>query len=100
MDLLLHELGRNLGNSLRTPFRPAIVDRHGVTVSPTEFAQSIGKSSAQCGIGRNGKPHERDGRPLARLLRPRRKRPDGYRAADERDELTPPCMSRKQHIEG
>jgi len=34
------------------------------------------------------------------LLRLRRARPCCRRAANKCDELTPPCMSGKQHIEG
>ena len=30
----------------------------------------------------------------------RRKRPRGRRAAEERDELAPPCMTGKEHCEG
>jgi hypothetical protein len=33
------------------------------------------------------------------LLRVGRKRPRGGRATEQRDELAPLCMSRKQHIE-
>jgi hypothetical protein len=35
-----------------------------------------------------------------RLLRARCERPRGCRAAEQRDELAPPCMSRKEHCEG
>src|SRR5215831_297846 len=34
------------------------------------------------------------------LLRERCEPPHGCRATDKRNELAPPCMSRKQHIEG
>src|SRR5262244_2463051 len=35
-----------------------------------------------------------------RLLRPRRERPRRRRAAEQRDERAPPCMSGKEHCEG
>ena len=35
-----------------------------------------------------------------RLLRPRVNRPNESGAAEKRDEVAPPCMSRKQHSEG
>jgi hypothetical protein len=35
-----------------------------------------------------------------RLLRMRRKRPRRRRAAEERDELAPLCMTEKEHAEG
>ena len=41
MDLLLRDFGRNLGEVLRTSLAPAIFDRDGATVNPTEFAQSL-----------------------------------------------------------
>jgi hypothetical protein len=37
---------------------------------------------------------------FALLLRPRRERPRGRRAAKQRDERAAPCMSGKQHSEG
>jgi hypothetical protein len=84
MDLLLHELRRNLGDALRTPFRPAIIDRDGATVSPTEFAQSLDKSTPIWTVGRSVKEHERDGRPLARLLCPGGRRARDRYAAKKR----------------
>jgi len=47
-----------------------------------------------CGIIQNT-----DGRGTS-LLRPRRERPRSSRAAEQRDELAPSCMSRKEHCEG
>jgi hypothetical protein len=34
------------------------------------------------------------------LLRARRDRPRNYRSTEQRDELSPPCMSRKEYCEG
>src|SRR5262249_13740897 len=53
MDLFLGKLGRNLGDLLRTPLRPAIFDRDGATVDPPELMQSLGKSSNQCRFDRS-----------------------------------------------
>jgi len=47
MDLLLHEFGHNFGDALRTSLRPVMFDRDIATGRPTEFAQSLGKRSAQ-----------------------------------------------------
>jgi hypothetical protein len=33
------------------------------------------------------------------LLRARRERPGDCRAAEERDEIAPPCMTQKEHCE-
>src|SRR6516225_2560115 len=47
------------------------------------------------------KAHEHADQPYpVRLLRTREKRPCNRGATKERNELAPPCMSRKQHSEG
>ena len=44
IDLEPDELGRDLGIALAAPLRPAILDRDGAALDPTEFAQSLHKS--------------------------------------------------------
>jgi hypothetical protein len=41
MDLEPHELGRDLGVALVVSLRPAILDRNGAALDPTEFAQPL-----------------------------------------------------------
>src|SRR5215467_1340637 len=90
MDLLLHEFGRNFGDALRTCLRPAFLDRDGATFNPTEFTQSLGKSSApRIGYSVSANEYERNGRPLARLLPPRDKRARDRYAAKKRKEFAP-----------
>src|SRR5262249_13980178 len=89
LDLLLHELGRNLGDALRTSVRPVILDCDCATVNPPEFTQSLSKSSNRWRIDQGAIHYKRDGRPLAHLLRSRRERPCDTRA-HKRDELAPP----------
>ena len=50
----------------------------------TEFAQSLDKSAPIWTVGRRAKEHERDGRPLARLLCPGGKRARDRYAAKKR----------------
>jgi hypothetical protein len=45
IDLQPDKLGRDFGIALGTALRPTIFDRNGATLNPTEFTQSIYKSS-------------------------------------------------------
>src|SRR5437899_9951998 len=45
IDVEPNELGRDLGVALGAALRPAILDRDGATLDPTEFAQACHKSS-------------------------------------------------------
>src|SRR6516162_8911188 len=84
----LDKLNRNLGVAVAAVLRPARLDRDRATLDPTEFAQSMRKSGGPQSVGRRrGRAQEPDRRQLARLLRPRRERPSGGRAAEQRNEL-------------
>src|SRR6516165_8578290 len=90
MDLFLHKLRRNLGDALRTSLRPVILDCDVATGRPTEFARSLGKSSARhIDQSARSNVYKRDGRQLARLLRLRGKRARDRYAAKKRKEFTP-----------
>src|ERR1700730_2494241 len=79
------ELGRDFGEALVASLRPAILDRDGATLDPTEFAQSLHKSSDPFASGRpRALAQEPDS--LRWLLRPRLERPR-RRCAEERDEI-------------
>src|SRR5262245_8612810 len=87
IDLESDKLGGNLAKALGTPLRPTILDRHGATLDPAEFAQSLNKGGCPCTPGRrSARSKEPNDRHLRWLLRSRRERPSGRRAADERDE--------------
>src|SRR5262249_33510362 len=65
-------------------------DRHGATLDPAEFAQSLNKGGCPCTPGRRtARSKEPNDRHLRWLLRPCRERPRGCRAAEKRDELAP-----------
>ena len=71
--------------------RPAIFDRDGAALDPAEFAQPLHKSGSPLAPGRRrARAQEPDSRQLRRLLRARRERPRGRRAAEQADELAPP----------
>ena len=90
VDLSLDELGRDLGEALRTPIRPTLLDCKGAVLSPAEFAQPLHKRrDVSSPSGNRSRAKEPNGRQLLRLLRPRHNRPRGRRAPEQRDELSP-----------
>src|SRR5215467_7050901 len=90
IDLESDKLGGNLAEALGTSLRPTILDRHGATLDPAEFAQSLSKGGCPCTPGRRtARSKEPNDRHLRWLLRPCRERPRGCRAAEKRDELAP-----------
>src|SRR5262249_24115066 len=99
VDSQSDELSRNLRVSLHAVFRPAMLDRDGSALDPAELAKPFQKR----GVPRALRPtRSRAEKPDRRqlLLRARRERPRSDRAAEQRYELAPPCMSRKEHCEG
>jgi hypothetical protein len=78
VDLLLHELSRNLGDALGAAFRIPILDRDGTALDPTQFTQSVGKGGSPWGNDR--RPQVTDRQLLTTLLRARRERPCGHAA--------------------
>src|SRR5262249_17938111 len=70
--------------------RPAILDCNGAPLAPAKLAQPLYERGDPMPQGRSrAGTEEPDGRQLRRLLRARRERPRGCRAADQRDELAP-----------
>jgi hypothetical protein len=76
--------------SARSVPPPAILDRDGLTLDPTEFAQSLNKGGGPLGLGRRSGPAKQSNGRQLHLLPARRKRPDGRRAAEKGDELASP----------
>src|SRR6478736_8633874 len=89
MDLEHNQFGRERGEPLGVTLRPAIMDRHALTLGVTGFAQSLTE---------RGQGHLRVGRSDTevanhwhrRLLRAHCERPYSRRAADCRNELASP----------
>src|ERR1700730_4213890 len=83
------ELGRDFGEALVASLRPAILDRDGATLDPTEFTKSPHKSSSPWAEERSVRAQKPDGRQLPRLwLRLRRQRPC-RRAAKHAKKIAP-----------
>ena len=95
IDLHPDELVRELGIALGASLAPAVLDRDGAAIDPTEFAQSLQKCVDPCALAYWPAATEvPDGRQLARLLRSRRERPRGSRPAEQRDEV--PALQMKR----
>src|SRR6266511_5927689 len=91
VDLQPDKLVCDLCVALVASFGPANLDRNVATFDPAEFAQALHKSGDMLALGRRRRrAQEADRWYLRRLLRARSERPCRRRAADERDELTPP----------
>ena len=73
IDLQTEELGRDFGKSLVASLGPAILDRDGAALDPTEFAQSLHKSGGP--LGARARAQEPDSRQFSRLLPSCRKGP-------------------------
>ena len=87
IDLEPDELGRDLGDTLLASLGPAVLDRDGTALDPTEFAQSLHERGDPLAGGRaRALAHEADSLQFPRLLRVRRERPRRS-AAEQRDEL-------------
>src|SRR5215472_5092013 len=87
--LTAHQISCEVGQSVGLVLRPAILDRHILTLDVAGFTKALAECSQKvCTIGRPRDAEESHDR-HRRLLRARRERPGGGRAADERDELAP-----------
>src|SRR5215475_982939 len=87
IDIEPDELGDDLRRAFGASLPPAILDRDGLTLDPTEFAQSLNKGGGPLGLGRRRGPAKQSNGRQLHLLRTRRERPRGRRAAEQRDEL-------------
>ena len=89
IDLLPDEFGGDFGVAVAPSLRPAVLDRDGATLDPTEFAQPLHKGGypGAPGPGR-ARSKQSDRRQLSWLLRPCGQRPRRC-AAEQSNELTP-----------
>src|SRR3954451_8589905 len=86
-----NEFGRDVGVAFAPPFRPAILDRDGSAVDPTEFLQALQKSGGPSGpAGGRARPQKSNGGQLRCWLSSNDKGPCSDRAADQPDERAPP----------
>src|SRR5262245_14546300 len=90
IDFLPDELGNDLGCALAAPLPPSNLDRDRATLEPAEFAQPLRESDDPLVLNRSRhRARGSDDRQPRRLLRARRERAGGGRAAEKRDELAP-----------
>ncbi len=90
IDFAADEFGRELGGTLVASVRPAILDCNVATVYPAKLTQPLLECREPLRTHRKGRRAEvADGGQL-RLLRARRERPRGCRAAEQCDELAAP----------
>src|SRR5262249_38499999 len=90
IDFEPHEFGCDLSDALRACLRPSNLDRDVAALDPTEFSQPLYECSTPLALDRRrARPQEPDHRKFGGLLRARRDRPRGCRAAEQGDELAP-----------
>src|SRR5262249_27819178 len=91
VDIAANETGSDVGNLLQRTLRPTTGDGKTLPLDVTTLAQSITECAEHCGR-RNcgGKKTNADLFVVLALLRARRDRPRGCRAADKRDEFASP----------
>src|SRR5262249_58204018 len=88
IDFLPDELDNDLGCALAAPLPPSNLDRDRATLEPAEFAQPLRESGDPLVLNRSRhRARGSDDRQPRRLLRARRERAGGGRAAEKRDEL-------------
>jgi hypothetical protein len=82
IDLEPNQLGRVFCVAFIAALCPAILNREVPTIDPAEFTQPLHKSGNSFALNRSVGAQEPDGRQLSCLLRARRERPRGRRAAE------------------
>src|SRR5262249_21338426 len=96
------ELCGDLGGALRAAFRPPILDCDRATLAPSELTQLCRECGRPQAPVRRVRSQEADRWQPGGLLRARRERPRGRRAAEKGDELAPshglPSSGRGPHI--
>src|SRR5262249_35041136 len=93
------QIGRESRKAIVLGLCPAIFNFHVLAFDISEFAETGSKCRQERRIGPGKPAAQKPDHRRCRLLRARRERTRG-RAAEQRDELAPPCMSGKEHCEG
>src|SRR6516162_9693239 len=89
--LTAYQIACEVGQSVDLVLRPAVLDRHILALDVAGFTKALAEcGQIACTISKRRAAEKSDHRhrPLL-LLRPRRERPRGRRAAEQRDELAP-----------
>ena len=98
--LALHEISCHCRQCIITVGNPAVFDGYVLTLEITHVRKTAAERSIEAHGNCLPQAAEITDHRHRRLLRARPKRPRRRRPAEKRDELAPPCMSRKQHSEG
>jgi hypothetical protein len=85
-DLPANQLGRKFGKSFHL-LGPAVVDRYVLALDIAGFFEALAKSAQPLGNRFGRSDLEKSDHRHRRLLRARRERPRGHRAAEKGDEL-------------
>ena len=85
--LTTNQIGRHRRQPIILALRPAVFDRHVVAINVTGFAQPFEKGRQLPRVILGGRSVDKPDHRHRRLLRARRERPRGCRAAEKRDEL-------------
>ena len=99
-DLAANEVGCQFRQAIGVVMRPPEFDGHVLALDVAALAQSLAESSNSICERLWGAELEHANHRHRRLLRACREGPRGRRAAEQRDQVAPPCMSRKEHCEG
>src|SRR5262249_59957449 len=87
---MANQLGRHPGQPIHLILGPAIFDRHALALDIASILEALAEWAEKILTGvRRSLVKEPDHR-HSRLLRPRRERPRGCRAAEKCDEVPPP----------
>src|SRR5262245_58223555 len=95
VDGAMDQLDRDPRQPIGQPTGVAIVECDVLAFQIAKIAQAVPE-----GVPNGRVVDDADTRDLRRLLRAGRERPRSRRAAEQRDELAPSCMSGKEHCEG
>src|SRR5262245_26490683 len=89
--LTAYQIGCEVGQSVGLVLRPSILDHDILALDVAGFTNALTEcGQLACTIGRRPRAAEESDHRHRRLLRTRRPRPRGRRAAEQRYELTPP----------
>src|SRR5262249_15595964 len=88
-DLMANQLGRQPGQPIHLILGPAIFDRHALALYIASILEALAEWAEKILTGVRRSLVKEPDHGQCRLLCPRRKRPRGRRAAEERDEIAP-----------
>src|SRR5262249_53014476 len=99
--LTAYQIGCEVWQSVGLVLRPAILDHDILALDVAGFTKALAEcGQIACTIDRRPRAAEEPNHRHRRLLSAGHSWPRSCRAAEQRDELAPSCMSRKEHCDG